>query len=190
MRKFIITTLSCAALAAAAPALAQGRGGGAGGPPPGAGAGGGMGMPGMGMPGGVGRGMGMPGGGGPGMGMPSGRGGISETGAMMRDRGRLNSRARQNAADIAIQRANRNSVLRGSTVVAGPLVGLGEGAQVLDSNGIPIGTVARIVPSRDGVVRNVLVRAIDGRVYPLAPGSVMFDAGRLIATTLMASANR
>ena len=147
-----------------------------------------MGGIGGGMGGGGGAGMG---GGGAGGGFGGfGNGGISETGATMREMGRAHSRANEHAADIAKQNANENSVLNGSTVVAGPLSGLTIGTTVFDTNGVQIGTVERIVPGRNGVVRNVLVRGIDGRIYPLSAGSVSLNGTMLVATTLMASANR
>lgn len=99
-------------------------------------------------------------------------------GAAMRAKGRLNSRGPLNASARGIERSSANSVLKGSTVVAGPLTGLDPGDPVfatVDGNLREIGTVRRLVPGHAGRVGNVLVRTPDGRTVPVKPGSLTFD---------------
>lgn len=99
------------------------------------------------------------------------------------------ARSDRRAAAGAISRANAGSLLRSRTVVEGPLAGLSVGSQVMFDGGVA-GTVERIVPNRNGRVRNVLVRLNDGRIVPLAPGSLAFDGSAWTATTLRPNANR
>jgi hypothetical protein len=162
MKRILLAALGSVSMLAATPALAQGQG--QGGPP--------AGNPGQGMGGGHGMG------GSHGMGGMGGMGGIDETGATMRSEGRLNSRALDHANPIAIERANANSVLAGDNVVSGPLTGLNVGDPIfamVDGTLQSVGTVFRIVPTNSGQVSNVLVRLSDGRVVPLAPGSLSLD---------------
>ena len=107
-------------------------------------------------------------------------------------------RAAQKAAakaGRATGRAESKSVLRGSNVVAGPLTGLDPGDAVYGTvNGSlqQVGSVERIVPRADGRVSNILVRTLDGRILPLAPGSITLDAGsgQWTALSLRPSPNR
>lgn len=85
--------------------------------------------------------------------------------------------------------ARAGSLLSGGTVVSGPLTGLSVGAPV-HLGGEVAGTVERIVPAGGREVRNVLVRTSDGRIVPLAPGSLAFDGSGWTATSLDPSANR
>ncbi|HET7817643.1 MAG TPA: hypothetical protein VFK58_08720 [Sphingomicrobium sp.] len=98
-------------------------------------------------------------------------------------------------AQRSASKAEARSVLRGSNVVAGPLTGLDPGDLVYGTvNGSfqQVGSVERIVPSVDGRVRNVLVRTVDGRILPLAPGSLTLDSasGEWTAVSLRPNANR
>ena len=98
-------------------------------------------------------------------------------------------------AGRAAARAEARSVVRGSNVVSGPLTGLDPGDAVYGTvNGSlqQVGSVERIVPRADGRVSNILVRTLDGRILPLAPGSITLDAGsgQWTALSLRPSANR
>lgn len=98
-------------------------------------------------------------------------------------------------AQFAASKADARSLLSGSSVVAGPLAGLDPGDAVYGTvNGTvqQIGSVERIVTGVDGRVRNILVRTTDGRILPLAPGSVTLDSasGQWTAVSLRPNANR
>src|SRR5215216_1907472 len=93
-RHIMIAALASAALFAAGPSLAQGHGGGHGG--------------------GQGGGHGATGGGHGSSGMGAGAGGMSDMGRTTRDQARTNSRGPDHASDRALERANENSVLRGT----------------------------------------------------------------------------
>ena len=111
----------------------------------------------------------------------------AKPGATMRAQGRLNSQGPANASARGIERSSVNSVLKGSTVVAGPLTGLDGGDTVhatVDGSLQPVGTVERIVPDTDGRVRNVLVRLSDGRVVPLDPASLSDSSGQWTTDSL------
>jgi hypothetical protein len=202
--KLLVAALSSIALGIATPALAQpgggggggggvggGMGGGGGHGVGGGGAGGGMGGPGGGMGGGGGHGVG---GGGSGGGMSSG--GASRIGDMnrgaeqraraatMREQARANSRGAEHASPTALERANANSVLSGTTVVAGPLTGVSVGAPVLSANGMPAGRVEQIVAGNDGTVRSLVLRAVNDQVFTLAPHDLSVASGVLTALTL------
>lgn len=100
-------------------------------------------------------------------------------GAKMRAEGRLNSRGPLHASPRGVERSSASSVLKGSTVVAGPLTGLDPGDRVVaavDGSLREIGTVRRLVPGHGGRVGNVLVRTPDGRTVPIRPGRLTFDA--------------
>lgn len=101
-------------------------------------------------------------------------------GAAMRAKGRANSQGPAHASARGIERSSTSSVLKGSTVVAGPLTGLDPGDTVfanVDGTMQEVGTVRKIVPGRNGRVSNVLVRTSDGRTLPLSPASLTADAG-------------
>ena len=157
--------------------LGQHGPGGGGGPP------GGVGGPPSGMPGAGNAG-------GFGIGGPFGMGNapIGSPGNMMgittRDSARLNSQGPMHASPTGIAHANQNSVLAGASVVAGPLTGLSVGSTIFDVNGMPVGTVERIVPSSNRFVSNVLVRGTDGRIYPLSPISLSLNGSLWTTTSL------
>ena len=86
-------------------------------------------------------------------------------------------------AATALALAAGRSILKGNTVVAGPLRGLTLGANVTDTAGHPIGNVEQILAGRNRVVNGVLVRSISGkRVIRLSAADVSFDGSTLIAT--------
>lgn len=103
---------------------------------------------------------------------------------------RANSQGPAHASATGIAHANMNSVLSGTTIVAGPLTGLVAGANVVGANGLSVGTVARIVASPDGTVRNVLVRSPDGRIIPLSASSLQLSGSTLTALSLSPRAGR
>lgn len=96
-------------------------------------------------------------------------------------RGMGKAQARANASPTGIENANPNSVLKDNTVIAGPLTGLTEGAQV-QFDGTTVGSVQRIVTSSDGTVRRVLVIGTDGRIRSLSPDDLTLDGTILITT--------
>ena len=113
--------------------------------------------PAMAKPGGNGKG----GGHGAGAGASAGVG-HRGMGAEVRAKARVKSQGPSHASDRALDRANENSVL-GGTVRTRTLAGLNTGMTVRDTNGTTIGTITRVLRSGDGTVRNVLVRAANGR---------------------------
>ena len=142
-RNVMMCALASAAMMIPAAAFAQHGPGGGGGPPPGVG-GPPSGMGGAGNAGGFGMG-GPAGMGNSGMGVGNGGlGGISDIGATMRDRGRINSQALDHASTTGIDHANQNSALAGTTstrtVTSGALAGLTTGT-TLFSNGSAVGNV-------------------------------------------------
>lgn len=73
-------------------------------------------------------------------------------------------------------------MLHGSTVVAGPLSGLGIGSTVTDSNGNVIGAVRKILVSSDGTVRKVLVKSANGsRTIPLSTSALSVSGSTVVA---------
>ena len=97
---------------------------------------------------------------------------------------RARSQGPAHASPRALERASQNSVLHGSSVVAGPLTGLTVGSAVVDSNGGPLGTVERINSSSGGTVRNVLVRSATGsRIIPLDPAGLSLDGATLVTSS-------
>ena len=108
----------------------------------------------------------------------------TNNGVTTRTGARANSQGPAHASATGIAHANGNSVLSGATVVAGPLTGLIAGASVVGANGMPVGTVSRIVASPDGTVRNVLVRSTDGRIIPLEVSSLQLSGSTLTALSL------
>jgi hypothetical protein len=176
-KQAIFCALASSSMLFASGALAQHGPGGGGGPPTGVG-GPPSGMPGSGNAGGFGVG-------GP-FGMsnaPMGSPG-NMMGVTTRDSARLNSQGPMHASPTGIAHANQNSVLVGTSVVAGPLTGLTVGSTVYDMNGMAVGTVERIVPSSNRFVSNVLVRGSDGRIYPLAPASLSLNGSLWTTTSL------
>lgn len=105
------------------------------------------------------------------------------------------SKAAKSARTAHKATARANSMLRGTSVVAGPLTGLDPGDAVYGTvNGSmqQVGSVERIVPRADGRVGNVLVRTVDGRILPLSPGSLSLDSasGQWTAVSLRPNSNR
>jgi hypothetical protein len=162
MRKsHIFVALATAGLIASGQALAQGRGGGLG----------------------VGLGGHAQGGLGVGLGVGSQRIDTgTRVGVDVRDQARINSQGPAHANVRARTRANQNSVLR-ADLLPPNLIGLRTGLVVLNSAGVRIGTVSRIVTSDDGTVRTVLV-ARDGRrgALRLRPGTLTVS-GDTVTTT-------
>lgn len=117
-------------------------------------------------------------------------GGNSSTGVTTRTDARANSQGPAHAADRALERANQNSVLSGSTPV-GSLANLRTGLMVHDSTGAMLGTVSRINRSPDGTIRNVLVTTNSGgrRVIALSPDSLSIN-GDVVTSTRLATTNR
>lgn len=96
---------------------------------------------------------------------------------------RLNSQGALHASPTGIARSSANSVLRNNIVVAGPLTGLAPGMHVVDSNGVMIGTVSRILTASGGRVVNVLVMPhVGARTIPMSPDGLSID-GNVVTTT-------
>lgn len=188
--EIFISLISCVALAAPAPLMAQGRGGGHGVGGAGISMGGGLGA-GMGGMGGMGAGGRMDGGVGASSGIGRdaihGRGSV-DTGISTRATAREDSQGPVHASDRALERANANSVLSGSTGVGGSLMGLRTGLTVRDTTGAAIGTVTRVNRSSDGTVRSVIVSSDSGRhrTVRLAPESLSVS-GDVVTTTKLAT---
>jgi hypothetical protein len=102
---------------------------------------------------------------------------------------RANSQGPAHASATGIAHAGTHSVLAGgTTVVSGPLTGLTVGMNVTDADGRTLGTVQRIAMSKDGTIRNLLVKSSDGsRVYPLGTDSLTLTAGTLVTTSMSRS---
>ena len=98
---------------------------------------------------------------------------------------RVGSQGPIHASPRALSRANLNSVLRSGTVVAGPFTGLGVGALVTDANGIPVGTVERILLKKSGAVHKVLARSSSGRIVPLPASRLSWTGSTLVAVSLL-----
>lgn len=86
-------------------------------------------------------------------------------------------------SDTTEERTSSANAERGGagTVVAdGRLAGLTAGMTVLDPAGAPVGVVERIKLARNGTVRMVLVRSVNGRrIIPLSPDRLNLSAGTL-----------
>lgn len=124
-----------------------------------------------------------------GVGVGAGVGHGNGHGVSVRSDARINSRGPDHASDRALTRANRNSVLYGTTRTRA-LRDLSAGMTVRDTNGVRIGTVTRVLRSGDGSVRNVLVRSdTSARIVPLAPSTLSLDGG-VVTTTRLATSNR
>jgi hypothetical protein len=173
------------------PALAQHGGGLGGGVGGGIGAGVGAGL-GAGMGGSMGGGMG-------GMSHQTGVGSTigadhgtlhSDMGVSTRTDARVNSQGPAHAADRALERANANSVLSGSSRTTASLTGLRTGLTVRDSSGATVGTISRINRSAKGTVRNVLVKTASGKrkVVALAPDTLTVN-GDVVTTTRLATSS-
>ena len=109
-------------------------------------------------------------------------GAANTTGVETRTNARVNSQGAAHANERALERSNENSALHSGTSVN--LTGLATGMTVLNSDGVSLGTIARVIRSGDGSVRNVLVRTTDGtrRTISLAPSSLTLN-GNLVTTT-------
>lgn len=96
---------------------------------------------------------------------------------------RVNSKGSLNASPTGILKSNANSVLKGGTVIGGPLTGLTTGMHVVDANGVMIGTVSKILTASDGRVVNVLVTPhVGNRTIPMSPGNLSVSGG-VVTTT-------
>lgn len=97
--------------------------------------------------------------------------------------GRVNGKGALNASPTAIARASANSVLKNNVVVSGPLTGLTVGMHVVDSNGVMVGTVSKILTASGGRVVNVLVKPHSGsRTIPMSPTRLSLSGG-VVTTT-------
>lgn len=99
--------------------------------------------------------------------------------------GRINSQGALNASARGLDRASANSVLKNNVVVAGPLAGLQAGTTV-QFNGTVVGQVQRVITSRDGTVRRVLVIGTDGKLRSLSPVRLSMQGGLLVTTSFRA----
>jgi len=96
---------------------------------------------------------------------------------------RAKSKGPLNASPTGIAKSNAKSVLKGGTVIGGPLTGLTTGMHVVDANGVMIGTVSKILTASDGRVVNVLVTPHEGnRTIPMSPGNLSVSGGVLTTT--------
>lgn len=99
--------------------------------------------------------------------------------------GRLKSQGPVHASATGIAHANSHSVLKGTTVVGGPIAGLTKGMTVVDANGNTVGTVSRINTASGGRVVNVLVKSSTGaRTIPLSPSTMTVSGGVATTTSL------
>ena len=166
--KPLLMMIAGASLISAGAAAAQGRGGGQG---HGAGVGARVGV-GLGNGHAVGRG-------GVGVGVDRPR----DLGLNARAGARANARGPERASPRATDRADENSVLRSRAVIDADLGGLTPGLAVRNSAGARIGTVSRIIRTSGGTIRNVLVRAQDGRrMLTLAPETLSIS-GDIVTTS-------
>ena len=137
-----------------------------------------------------------PGGGGGGGGGAGAAGGMGDS---MRDLGRMNSRALDNADQRAIDRANENSVLRGDSSGVGTararagsripessaqLVGVTEGMTVVDGDGVTVGTVTDVNTRGNGAVRNIQLTLTDGSTVTVKAKDLSVDGGVLTTATI------
>ena len=156
-------------------------------------------MAGGGRGGGVGAGMGGAAGG---MGHAGGGGSVGadmkathsqshDTGVSTRTDARLNSQGPAHASDRAIERANENSVLSGSTTTGDAQLKLETGLTVRDTNGTTLGMISRINRSADGTIRNVLVKSASGKrkIITLAPDTLSVN-GDVVTTTHLATSDQ
>jgi hypothetical protein len=112
-------------------------------------------------------------------------------GSEVRDLARANSGGAENANEKALEKANENSVLFNSTTVtSGALSGLTVGQTVTGTSGTALGTVQRIVTSKDGTVRVVFVTGTNGRSYALSPSTLSLSNGVLVTTSTRKVATR
>lgn len=96
---------------------------------------------------------------------------------------RANSKGALNASPMGIAKSSSKSVLKGGTVIGGPLTGLTTGMHVVDANGVMVGTVSKILTASGGRVVNVLVTPHAGnRTIPMSPGSLSVT-GDVVTTT-------
>jgi len=114
-----------------------------------------------------------------------------DTGVSTRTDARLNSQGPAHASDRALDRANENSVLSGSTTTGGTGLKLETGLTVRDTNGATLGTISRINRSADGTIRNVLVKSASGKrqVITLAPNTLTVN-GDVVTTTRLATSTQ
>ena len=168
----LMMVVATASLASAGAGLAQGRGGGHG-QGHGAGVGANVGV-------GLGQGHGRTRGA---LGADVRLGRPGDRGIEARARAGANARGPERASPRAIERANENSVLRGGAVIGADLGGLSPGLLVRSESGAEIGTVTRVIRASDGTIRNVLVRARDGRrTLTLAPRTLRVS-GDVVTTS-------
>jgi len=129
-----------------------------------------------------GRGGGHGGGHGGGAAAHGGMGGTGH-GIDVRTDARANSQGPTHASDRAIERADQNSVLYGTTRSRSDLSLLRTGLTLRTSGGTTLGTIRRINRSRDGTIRNVLVQSGTGmRTIPVAPNTLSIS-GDVVTTT-------
>ena len=140
------------------------------------------------------------GGGGGGGGMGGGMGGLGAHGDMggMGNHGedsttfRDNSQGPSNASPTGGANANSHSVVHGAGTPTGPLAGLTKGMTLTDANGATIGTISRVIRSKAGVVRNVLVTpasstGLHRHTLPVRPSTITLS-GTTAQTSLTLSA--
>lgn len=98
---------------------------------------------------------------------------------------RVNSKGALNASPTGILKSSAKSVLKGNTVIGGPLTGLTTGMHVVDANGVMIGTVSKILTANDGRIVNVLVTPHEGnRTIPMSPSSLSVSGGVVTTTNV------
>lgn len=95
---------------------------------------------------------------------------------------RLRSQGPVHASATGIAHANSHSVLAGASTTA-PLTGVSVGMPLL-RNGTQVGTVYRVVTA-NGVVRRVLVQGTNGRIYSLAPSTLVASGGTVTTTSML-----
>jgi hypothetical protein len=99
--------------------------------------------------------------------------------------GRVNSQGPYHASATGVLHANSHSVLKGTTVVGGPIDGLTKGMTVVDVNGNTVGTVRGINTASGGRVVNVLVKSsTTARTIPLSPTTLSVSGGVATTTSL------
>ena len=190
IRRVLLCTLASVAMTSVAAAAPGGRGGG----------GGGEGRGGLMAGGGLGggtdassRGMGGLGG----IGDASTRGGMNgrmdgNVGVANNQASRINSQGASHASQTAIEHANQNSVLAGTsatrTVTSGALSGLTTGA-TLYSNGSAVGTVQQIRTTGKGSVALIIVKGTNGSLYAVPASKLSLNGGTLSTTARLNGIN-
>jgi hypothetical protein len=98
-----------------------------------------------------------------------------------RAQARLNSQGPTHASATGIAHANSRSVLAGASgsALGGVSVGM-----PLFQGGAQVGSVYRVVTA-NGVITRVLVQGTNGRIYSLAPNSIVASGGNLTTTATL-----